>query len=84
MCRCNPENPEPYCSDCNTIIPRRSVRDKQNSLYSTIVNCYFDGDNEKECLNKCRGMGYLVSEGEIEIAYYMVQCREGKELGEGM
>lgn len=77
MCRCNPNIRTPYCKDCNSILLRRQP--KVESLVALILINHELGNSVEETFKHCRSAGYVVTQGEVEIAYMMIDFMEDNE-----
>ena len=74
MCRCNPINKKPYCPYCETLIPKRGI--KREILCEIIDNLYTNGCKEEEILLLCKQAGFIITEGEVEVAVMMLKYIE--------
>lgn len=81
MCRCNPNLRTPYCEKCNDLYPRKGIEGL--SLMRILEQGWSGGDDVRLTFRTAREKGYVVTLGEIDVAYMVFQYNWEKSVLRG-
>lgn len=70
MCRCDKNIKSPYCNNCGTLIPKRAI--KSDSVTYLLKTLWEDNTPQETTLRILRDEGYLITEGEVDLAYMLL------------